>query len=325
MFVPLQLARLSAKGGDDEAEDVLGALHEVCQFAWSASAKFCVLVCDAPGHGTDLHDPSIRDRLPAGLAGHTVKSVMEELRWKDIELLVCHLRPSATMQMDRVLRQHYDSVEVNGVKKTMAKHLVLCDDMAPDSGAKTPGSHFVFVLDDSGSMAGSRYSAMCDAYASFIRVRGNSCVRMRPRPALWGCSNLFAPSTPGPLCVSRMLLDHNCRTASLHVVQGRRFLLWKTTLSRCVMLVCAIWWVVAHLHRMVRRAGLNALPAQVVMFNNTARVLHDRKKISKVPLSLDFQSGETDFGLALALALKQVQEFPWSHFDDAHSKRMFAI
>jgi hypothetical protein len=57
-----QLSKLTSLGGDDEAEDVLGALQEVHTLGWQANAKFVVLVCDAPGHGSDLHDSSVSDR-----------------------------------------------------------------------------------------------------------------------------------------------------------------------------------------------------------------------------------------------------------------------
>jgi hypothetical protein len=90
------MAKLVAKGGGDECEDVLGALMEVTRMSWTGRARFCVLVCDAPGHGLDLHDSTVRDSKPAGIKGVTAQSTMQALREKDIELLVCHLRPKST-------------------------------------------------------------------------------------------------------------------------------------------------------------------------------------------------------------------------------------
>jgi hypothetical protein len=107
-----QLSKLTAKGGDDECEDVLGALSEMCSMGWTSRARFCVLVCDAPGHGNDLHLPGVGDRFPEGVPGRSVQSVMGDIRSKGIELLVCHLRPSATLKMDAALRSAHDAIEV---------------------------------------------------------------------------------------------------------------------------------------------------------------------------------------------------------------------
>jgi hypothetical protein len=141
---------LTAEGGEDEAEDVVGALHEVCGMKWKSSARFCVLVCDAPGHGTELHDGTVTDRYSSGMAGLTASAVMEEVRRMEIDLLMCHLRPKLTMKMDTVFRNYYDSIEIEGVKKVMPELIDLSDGVDP--GAATappqPATHFVFVLDE---------------------------------------------------------------------------------------------------------------------------------------------------------------------------------
>jgi hypothetical protein len=145
-----QLRNLTAEGGDDEAEDVVGAIHEVCRMDWKSSARFCVLVCDAPGHGTELHDSSVTDHYSSGMAGMTTRAVMEEVRRMEIDLLMCHLRPSLTMKMDGVFRRHFDSIEIEGVKKVMAEMIDLSDGVDSDSatGPPQPATHFVFVLDE---------------------------------------------------------------------------------------------------------------------------------------------------------------------------------
>jgi hypothetical protein len=63
-----KLDELVAVGGGDECEDVVGALERVCSgspsdpsyWGWSARAcaKFCILVCDSPCHGSSCHPPS---------------------------------------------------------------------------------------------------------------------------------------------------------------------------------------------------------------------------------------------------------------------------
>ncbi|CAF4676451.1 unnamed protein product, partial [Rotaria sp. Silwood2] len=51
------LNRLTAGGGDDLPEDVLGALDQCLNLNWSkTNARFIVLITDAPGHGPELND-----------------------------------------------------------------------------------------------------------------------------------------------------------------------------------------------------------------------------------------------------------------------------
>jgi len=55
---------VEATGGDDIAEDVVGALAEVAQLNWIMPIKLLAHVTDAPGHNTiglELHDDSVTD------------------------------------------------------------------------------------------------------------------------------------------------------------------------------------------------------------------------------------------------------------------------
>ena len=59
------LDRLTASGGDDLAEDVLGALDQCLHLNWSkTNARFIVLITDAPGHGPELNDNPAFDKHP---------------------------------------------------------------------------------------------------------------------------------------------------------------------------------------------------------------------------------------------------------------------
>ena len=59
------LNRLTAQGGDDIPEDVLGALDQCLTLNWSATnARFIVLVTDAPGHGPELNSNLAIDKYP---------------------------------------------------------------------------------------------------------------------------------------------------------------------------------------------------------------------------------------------------------------------
>ena len=51
------LQELTAEGGSDLPEDVLGALKYAADLDdWQSNIRFCVLIGDAPGHGRDLND-----------------------------------------------------------------------------------------------------------------------------------------------------------------------------------------------------------------------------------------------------------------------------
>lgn len=65
----MQLQGLRAKGGDDNAENVLGALHRLrhnATWQWSGQAKFIILIADAPGHGLCDAAGGLRDDYRGG-------------------------------------------------------------------------------------------------------------------------------------------------------------------------------------------------------------------------------------------------------------------
>lgn len=62
------LKQIKADGGDDEAEDVAGALHRVCDLSWKVRDGICSIfhITDAPAHGMRFHAPELSDRYPRG-------------------------------------------------------------------------------------------------------------------------------------------------------------------------------------------------------------------------------------------------------------------
>jgi len=62
-----RLQTVVAKGGDDGAEDVAGALRQAHTLSWS-KADLCLLyhIADAPAHGTLYHDGDVSDNYPEG-------------------------------------------------------------------------------------------------------------------------------------------------------------------------------------------------------------------------------------------------------------------
>jgi Mg-chelatase subunit ChlD len=164
------LDQLVAYGGNDLPEDVLGALDQCLNLKnWSKSnARFIILITDAPGHGQELNnDPS--DRYPKGTT-HTVTSICDRLLKKDseIELMFCCINPTATLRMQQAFEKQYDSRKAQTGKEF--KTIKLFGDQPIDSRS----FHFVFVLDESGSMGGDqRWSSLVKAFQSFLDRRQN--------------------------------------------------------------------------------------------------------------------------------------------------------
>jgi hypothetical protein len=200
----VQVGKLIAKGGDDEPEDVLGALHQVASMAWAGNARFCLLITDAPPHGRGFHSDraSVVDAYPGGVPGLTTTSVMEELVRADVELLFCHVNKPATEQAERVLAETYNAVQAASASSRPDRRMLQGIDLRPPppgpagpAGAGGPaapavavpaapvpaamppaphgelGTHFVFVVDESGSMLGPKWAAVIAALNSFKQTR----------------------------------------------------------------------------------------------------------------------------------------------------------
>ena len=62
------LKQIKADGGDDETEDVAGALEQVSRLSWKIKEGICSIfhITDAPAHGMRYHTPEISDRYPKG-------------------------------------------------------------------------------------------------------------------------------------------------------------------------------------------------------------------------------------------------------------------
>lgn len=60
------VANQTAKGGGDEAEDVLGGLHVVRGLDWLSETRILYHIGDAPCHGRDFHDARTSDDYPNG-------------------------------------------------------------------------------------------------------------------------------------------------------------------------------------------------------------------------------------------------------------------
>lgn len=82
--------------------------------------------------------------------------------------MMLHIQYEETRIMEQMFKRIYDDPDQNRVLKS-AKLF--------DSGSKSEGLgslHIVFLLDDSGSMSGAPWNALCAAYKTFLTARKSS-------------------------------------------------------------------------------------------------------------------------------------------------------
>ena len=154
------VAALTATGGADEAEDVLGALERSLKLKWKGKNRYVVFMGDGPGHGPELNpNPSQRasDDQPTYKA-LLCKDVMKRLVGKGIDLFFCRIRPSLTDAMEACFRTHFD------YEDRKMQSLTLFDEVAP------PKLHIIFCLDDSLSMLRD-WRRLLDSFRSFLNMR----------------------------------------------------------------------------------------------------------------------------------------------------------
>lgn len=72
-------------GGDDQCEDVVGALQKATLFDWKQQNRIIFLCADAPCHGTDYHD-GCNDNHPRGL-GVPIEPILHDLINKGVQIV----------------------------------------------------------------------------------------------------------------------------------------------------------------------------------------------------------------------------------------------
>lgn len=158
------LSRQIATGGSDGPENVLGGINLAADWDdWNSKARFLVLVGDAPGHGKDLTDDP-GDRYPNGIPGLTAEGVMKKLIDKNIDFLFCRIKQQYTDKMEKTFRKYYESQE--------PERKITSVDLFKDVKTEIRKYHFIFVLDESGSMTGE-WQNLVNAYQNFLRRRSN--------------------------------------------------------------------------------------------------------------------------------------------------------
>jgi hypothetical protein len=96
------LRGIHAEGGDDEAEDVAGALDRVCGLTWGPSdVRMVFHIADAPAHGLRYHEPRVSDRFPEGDPdGHSPEASLRHLASQRVEFTFVRITSRTDTMID---------------------------------------------------------------------------------------------------------------------------------------------------------------------------------------------------------------------------------
>lgn len=174
-FLESTEANFYATGGDDQAEDVAGALRKATEWGdWTGQARFLLLFTDAPCHGSDFSagfTDEYADQSRESMADFHAS--FEAVIKNKIYIFHCECYPEATEKTHRGMEKALDDA-IQQAKSAAAgpvptgecqpagprdrsrylKRLKLVKDAPGRQPTSRGGLHIVFVLDESGSMSG---------------------------------------------------------------------------------------------------------------------------------------------------------------------------
>jgi hypothetical protein len=100
---------VTAHGGADGPEDVTGGLKKALEQNWSSTAKYAVLICDAPCHGTQYHDQGSGDYFQSGCPNKLVpEELIKEFSAKEITFYGVKI-DNSTDKMYKILSEAYEA------------------------------------------------------------------------------------------------------------------------------------------------------------------------------------------------------------------------
>jgi hypothetical protein len=96
------LRSIHAEGGDDEAEDIAGALDRALALTWGPSdVRMLFHIADAPAHGNAYHEPRVSDRYPEGDPdGNDPRRLLRHLADMEVEYTFVRITSSTDKMID---------------------------------------------------------------------------------------------------------------------------------------------------------------------------------------------------------------------------------
>ena len=105
-------------GGGDQPEDIAGGLNQALKMDWKSTARYVVLVCDAPCHGAKYHDIYIDTFKEGDPAGYQIEDLMQKFKDMNITFYCVEIN-NTTKKMFDIMKNVYNddskfSIEKNG-------------------------------------------------------------------------------------------------------------------------------------------------------------------------------------------------------------------
>ena len=111
-----RIKKFECYGGGDQPEDVAGALNEALKMDWKSNAKYVVLVCDAPCHGSQYHDIYIDTFKEGDPAGYVIEDLMQKFKDMDITFYCMEINKSTNKMFD-IMKSVYNDPKKFDVEK----------------------------------------------------------------------------------------------------------------------------------------------------------------------------------------------------------------
>lgn len=182
-LVQTTLKGARASGGDDNAEDIAGALEKVLELEWSNdkddnkddnndnTTKLVLWVADAPAHGIKYHIATVSDRFPNGDPQKREPfNQVKEMAQRGIDFTMFRINNSIDKMVEE-FSNAYHEVKQNAVPGEFDATFTLLDITKQDSDVSEPdvSDHLTsgyIDLTSYASYASSSSYASSDTYAS---------------------------------------------------------------------------------------------------------------------------------------------------------------
>lgn len=95
------LESLKLIGNQDDAEDVLGALHSVLSLDWKGESRILFHVGDGPCHGSDFHDEKVSDDYLNVISGLNPYTILNQLKSLQIDYYFGRVSPKTDKMISK--------------------------------------------------------------------------------------------------------------------------------------------------------------------------------------------------------------------------------
>ena len=102
------IKKFECYGGGDQPEDIAGALNEALKMDWKSNAKYVVLVCDAPCHGSKYHEISLDNFSGGDPDGLIIEDLIANFKKLNITFYCLEINNS-TKKMFEIMKTIYNN------------------------------------------------------------------------------------------------------------------------------------------------------------------------------------------------------------------------